>query len=190
MFLYTDEQAFNTLACYGNNWIEMPNLNALADTSTVFDRAYVTQPVCTPSRSTLMTGQWPHTNGCVHNNVALKPETRCLPEILPRGEYVTGHYGKWHLGDEIFCQHGFDEWVNYEDNYFNYYSEGRGRNVRGRSIITILSNRATSQTLRIGICLGAASVADCRRNTVSRHGLPGRQSISLTGRPASHLRSM
>ena len=130
LFLYTDEQAFNTLACYGNNWIEMPNLNALADTSTVFDRAYVTQPVCTPSRSTLMTGQWPHTNGCVHNNVALKPETRCLPEILPRGEYVTGHYGKWHLGDEIFCQHGFDEWVNYEDNYFNYYSEGRGRNER------------------------------------------------------------
>lgn len=130
LFLYTDEQAFNTLACYGNDWIEMPNLNALAEQSVVFDRAYVTQPVCTPSRSTLMTGQWPHTNGCVRNNVPLQPATKCLPELLPAGEYVTGHYGKWHLGDEIFRQHGFDEWANYEDNYVAYYGPGRDRSER------------------------------------------------------------
>lgn len=130
LFLYTDEQAFNTLACYGNDWIEMPNLNALAEQSVVFDRAYVTQPVCTPSRSTLMTGQWPHTNGCVRNNVPLQPATKCLPELLPEGEYVTGHYGKWHLGDEIFRQHGFDEWANYEDNYVAYYGPGRDRSER------------------------------------------------------------
>lgn len=132
LFLYTDEQAFDTLACYGNDWIEMPNLNALASESVVFEKAYVTQPVCTPSRSTLLTGQWPHTNGCIRNNEPLKAETQCLPEMLPEGAYVTGHYGKWHLGDEIFCQHGFDEWANYEDNYVNYYSEGRDRNARTR----------------------------------------------------------
>jgi len=125
LFLYTDEQAHDTLSCYGNSWIEMPNLNALAETSTVFERAYVTQPVCTPSRSTLMTGLWPHTNGCVRNNVPLRVETPCLPELLPEGEHVSGHFGKWHLGDEIFRQHGFDEWRNYEDNYIAYYGPDR-----------------------------------------------------------------
>ena len=130
LFLYADEQAYDTLSCYGNGWIEMPNLNALAGESTVFDRAYITQPVCTPSRSTLLTGQWPHTNGCVANNIPLGARTRCLPEILPGGSYVTGHFGKWHLGDEIFRQHGFDEWSNYEDNYIEYYGEGRERTAR------------------------------------------------------------
>ena len=56
LFIYTDEQAFNTLEAYGNSQICMPNLNRLAQQSVVFDQAYVTQPVCTPSRSTLLTG--------------------------------------------------------------------------------------------------------------------------------------
>ena len=106
LFVYTDEQAFNTLAAYGNNQIEMPNLNRLAEESIVFDQAYVSQPVCTPSRSTLLTGLYPHTNGCTENNIPLRPETACLPEMLKAGEYVCGHFGKWHLGDELFAQHG------------------------------------------------------------------------------------
>ena len=52
LFIYTDEQAFNTLEAYGNTQIEMPNLNRLARQSCVFDSVYVTQPVCTPSRAT------------------------------------------------------------------------------------------------------------------------------------------
>ena len=56
LFIFTDEQRSDTLAAYGNTRIQMPNLNRLAAQSVVFDRAYVTQPVCTPSRSTLLTG--------------------------------------------------------------------------------------------------------------------------------------
>ncbi|MHC4871634.1 MAG: sulfatase-like hydrolase/transferase [Planctomycetota bacterium] len=51
LFIYTDEQAMKTLAAYGNDQIEMPNLNKFCEQSTVFEQAYVTQPVCTPSRS-------------------------------------------------------------------------------------------------------------------------------------------
>ncbi len=130
LFIYTDEQAFNTLATYGNSKIHMPNLNRLAGESVVFDQAYVTQPVCTPSRSTLLTGQYPHTNGCTENNVPLRPETLCLPEMLSKGEYATAHYGKWHLGDELFSQHGFDEWVSIEDNYNKYFTKGKDKSVK------------------------------------------------------------
>jgi len=129
LFIYTDEQAFNTLACYGNSQIDMPNLNRLAERSVVFDQTYVTQSVCTPSRSSLLTGQYPHTNGCIENNVALKQETPCLPEMVTQGEYSTGHHGKWHLGDELFAQHGFDDWVSLEDMYNGFFSDGRDRDA-------------------------------------------------------------
>ena len=130
LFLYTDEQRYNTLACYGNEQIQMPNLNRFAETATVFDQAYVTQPVCTPSRSTLLTGLYPHTNGCLHNNIPLPAHIPCLPEMIQGGDYATGHHGKWHLGDEIFSQHGFDDWVSSEDGYAQYYGPGRDREAR------------------------------------------------------------
>ncbi len=130
LFLYTDEQAFNTLAAYGNSGIHMPNLNRLADQSVVFDQAYVTQPVCTPSRGSLLTGLYPHTHGCIGNNMPLRAETPCLPEMLAPGGYVTGHFGKWHLGDELFPQHGFQEWVSVEDEYNAWFSPGRDRDTR------------------------------------------------------------
>ena len=122
LFIYTDEQAVNTLAAYGNRQIQMPNLDRLAAAGTVFEQAYVTQPVCTPSRSSLLTGLWPHQNGCTANNIPLPQDVACLPEML-QSDYITAHYGKWHLGDEIFAQHGFQEWRSIEDLYRAYYSD-------------------------------------------------------------------
>ena len=124
LFIYTDEQAYDTLSAYGNPQIEMPSLDRLAEQSCVFDRAYVTQPVCTASRSALLTGLYAHTNGCIENNHSLPETVRCLPEMLVE-EYATAHIGKWHLGDELFAQHGFEEWVSIEDGYTPYFTEGR-----------------------------------------------------------------
>jgi len=126
LFIYTDQQRYNSLACYGNHFVHMPNLNRLADRSSVFEHAYCVQPVCTPSRSTILTGQMPHTNGVVNNNIDLKPETPCLPELL-RAPFATAHFGKWHLGSEIYPQHGFQEWAGIDDTYYPFYPEGRDR---------------------------------------------------------------
>ena len=85
LFIFTDEQRADTLAAYGNEKIQMPHLNRLAAESTVFENAYVTQPVCTPARASIMTGLYPHTTGCTELNIPLKAATRCLPEMLPAG---------------------------------------------------------------------------------------------------------
>ena len=129
LFLYTDQQRADTLAAYGNARIEMPNLNRLASRSTVFEQAYVTQPVCTPSRSSLLTGLYPHTSGMLENNVALRAGISCFPEMAP-SLYATGHHGKWHLCDEVFAQHGFQDWVSAEDMYRKHFSAGRDKNAR------------------------------------------------------------
>lgn len=130
LFLWTDQQRATTLAVYGNRRFRVPALNRLASESVVFERCYVTQPVCTPSRSTVMTGLWPHQNGCTANNIALPAEVKTLPEWLADPAYRTAYMGKWHLGDEIFAQHGFEEWVSIEDNYIRYYSPSRDRKAR------------------------------------------------------------
>lgn len=130
LFIWTDEQRADTMAVYGNKKIRVPNLNKLALESVVFKKAYVTQPVCTPSRSSVMTGLWPHTSGLLKNNIPLPKETPCLNELINDPDYRTAYMGKWHLGDEIFTQHGFHEWVSIEENYIKYYSEGRNREAR------------------------------------------------------------
>jgi len=129
LFIYTDEQRYDTLRCYGNDIIEMPNLNALAESATVFNRAYVSQPVCTPSRASLLTGLTPHTCEMHHNNLTLPEQTRCLPEMIS-SEYTCAHIGKWHLGDEIYPQHGFSYWKATEDSYHAFYRKDRDQRDR------------------------------------------------------------
>src|SRR5579864_2507012 len=108
-----DQQRADTLKCYGNSKVHSPNLNKLADDSVVFQRAYVTQPVCSPSRASLMTGQWPHQSGCTNNGFPLDPKFLTLPQLLG-GEHKAGYIGKWHLREQNPKQRGFEEWVSVE----------------------------------------------------------------------------
>ncbi len=117
-----DQQRADTLACYGGARVNAPNLNKLASESVIFERTYVTHPVCTPSRSSLMTGTWPHINGCTRNSVPL--DRRCLvfPELMEDRDYRTAYIGKWHLGEAGPIGRGFDEWISTDDHgdYTNF----------------------------------------------------------------------
>ena len=140
LFLFTDQQRADTMSAYGNNIIQTPNLNRLADKSFIFDQAYVTQPVCTPSRASIMSGLYPHTCGCVANNIALPESVPCLPEILADGDTICSYMGKWHLGDEIFPQHGFPEWKASEDGYYRHHSEEKNPQSRSAYHSFLLEN--------------------------------------------------
>jgi arylsulfatase A-like enzyme len=130
LFIWTDEQRADTMSAYGNHKIHSPNLNKLSDESVIYQNAYVSQPVCTPSRSTVLTGYYPHQNTCTQNNIPLPQEIKCLPELISDSDYRTAYMGKWHLGDEIFAQHGFEEWIGIEDGYRSYYSESKDKNEK------------------------------------------------------------
>ncbi|MFW6059655.1 MAG: sulfatase-like hydrolase/transferase [Phycisphaeraceae bacterium] len=122
LLIWTDEQRPDTMACYGNRTIRTPSFDKLAATSFVFDHCYCAQPVCTPSRGTILTGLWPHQHGAINNNIPLNREAQTIAELVD-DSYHTAYYGKWHLGDEIIAQHGFDEWVSVEDGIYRaYYS--------------------------------------------------------------------
>lgn len=124
LLILADQQRSDTLACYGNDFVKAPHLNEFAAQSFVFRRAYCVQPVCTPSRATLMTGLWPHTHGCVKKNIPLPTNRPTLAELVPP-EYRRAYYGKWHLGDELVSQHGFEEWLSIEDGHYRQYFSSR-----------------------------------------------------------------
>lgn len=119
-----DQHSRAVLGCYGHETVETPNIDSLAADGTRFENAYCTQPVCTPSRSAIMTGQYPHTTGLTENNTPLPADALCLPELGDFDDYATAYMGKWDLGDEVFPQHGFDEWVAIEDGYRDQYTRG------------------------------------------------------------------
>jgi arylsulfatase A-like enzyme len=111
-----DQQRADTISCYGGAKVHAPNLNKLASESVVFERAYVTHPVCTPSRSSLMTGTWPHINGCTRNNLPLDRRFRVFLELMEDRDYRTAYIGKWHLGEEGPAGRGFQQWISTDDH--------------------------------------------------------------------------
>ena len=129
LFLWTDQQRYDTIGALGNPHIHTPNVDRLVNSATVFDRAYCTQPVCIPSRGSIMTGLWPHTHGAMHNVANLPPHIPCLPELVT-SPCAAGYFGKWDLGDEIFPQHGFQTWVSTEDCYPRRYAFHRDQSLR------------------------------------------------------------
>jgi arylsulfatase A-like enzyme len=124
LYIFTDQQRADTMAAYGNNWINTPNLDRLASESFVFENCYVSSPICTPSRSTQMTGLWPHTNGCTKNNIPLPQEVDTVASFFP-DDYHTAYYGKWHLGDEVIKRRGWDEWHSIEDQYRIWHTDAK-----------------------------------------------------------------
>ena len=71
-----------------------------------------------------MTGLYPHAAGPTVNKIPLNEDVKTIAEILEDNDYLTGHLGKWHLGDDTVKQRGFDEWVSVEDHTTSSYYDG------------------------------------------------------------------
>ena len=110
----TDQQRVDTLGAYGNDRIKTPHLDALAQRGFLFESFYVANPICSPSRASLLTGVYPHQHGTWKNNIPLNPAVPILVEMLEKGIYASAYYGKWHLGNEIFKQRGFTDFDSTE----------------------------------------------------------------------------
>ncbi|HIK89088.1 MAG TPA: hypothetical protein EYG09_05490, partial [Dehalococcoidia bacterium] len=111
----------DTSGAYGNDWIQSPHMDRLASESFVFEHCYVTQPVCAPARASIITGLYPPTAGMPRNRLVMPPEVESIAQMVS-DDYTTGYIGKWHLGDEIIKQRGFDEWVSANDYWWPEYT--------------------------------------------------------------------
>ena len=101
VLIITDDQGYGDLGVHGNPKIHTPNLDRLAGESVQLDRFYVS-PVCSPTRSSLLTGRYNYRTGVVDTflgRAMMHPDEVTLAEMLGAAGYRTGIFGKWHLGD-------------------------------------------------------------------------------------------
>ncbi len=97
LLLTTDQQRYDTIAALGNRHIRTPALDRLCAEGTAFRRAYCTNPLCSPSRASILTGLMPSQHRCWNVGVGLPEDARTLPSLLRSAGYTSAVIGKVHL---------------------------------------------------------------------------------------------
>jgi arylsulfatase A-like enzyme len=99
LFLFADDQRFDTLGCAGHPIVQTPTLDRLAADGVRFRNAFVTTPVCWVSRAVVLTGQWARSHARPDAIPTVRPESlsTLLPLELRKAGYRTAHFGKWHF---------------------------------------------------------------------------------------------
>lgn len=113
VFIMTDTQGANMVGCYGQPGLRTPNLDRMAAEGTRYDRAYTTQPVCTPARAGIFTGSYPHSTGAWGNHLPVGDTLKTMGQRFTDAGYHSAYIGKWHLSghdyfDDGICPPGWD----------------------------------------------------------------------------------
>jgi arylsulfatase A-like enzyme len=122
IIIFCDDLGYGDIGCFGSKKHRTPNIDRMADEGMRLSSFYVSSGVCTPSRSSLMTGCYPRRVNmhkdehqiCVLRPVArkgLNPNEITIAEVLKQRDYATACIGKWHLGDQppfLPTRQGFD----------------------------------------------------------------------------------
>lgn len=128
IFLLIDDMGYGDMSCYGNKGVQTENLDRLAKEGIRFTQFYVAAPICSPSRTAFLTGQFPARWGMTSYLAArrqneergmpqwLDPKAPTLARTLQKAGYATGHFGKWHMGGQrdvgdapLISEYGFDK---------------------------------------------------------------------------------
>jgi len=139
VFIFSDQQTFDMVGCYGNKQIKTPNLDQFAKEGVRFTHCFSNSPICTPFRGILMSGQQSLYNGAFVNDKPLVPgHGKKFAEVLRDAGYNTAYIGKWHLlgGDRNRpipkgeMRYGFDEvfesnncTIDFRAGYCFYWNE-------------------------------------------------------------------
>ena len=161
--IVADDMGYGDVGAYGGTDIPTPNIDALARAGTRFTDAYVSGPVCSPTRAGLMTGRYQQRFGhefnvgltSIGDDLGLSLEERTIADYLKAAGYRTALFGKWHLGFEPQfhpMERGFDEFFGFLAGAHSYMSpqtvgpnpiyDGRARASETQYLTDELANRA------------------------------------------------
>lgn len=142
-----DDQGWGDVGYYGHPTIKTPVMDEMSRTGLRFDRFYAAHPVCSPTRGSVLTGRHPNRFGCFSWGRTLRPQEVTIAEAIKPAGYVSGHFGKWHLGSmradsPVNPGHsGFDEWFSAANFYENdplFSHKGEVQQHNGESsIVTV-----------------------------------------------------
>ncbi len=134
VFILVDDLRWDALSCLGHPIAKTPNIDRIAKEGALFKNFFVSIPLCSPSRSSFLTGQYAHTTGITHNGDSAERSMQLVtfPRLMHEAAYETAYIGKWHMGNNDSPRPGFDRWVSF-----------KGQGVYDDPTLNIDGNRST-----------------------------------------------
>ena len=154
VLVMADDHGYGDCGFTGHPFVRTPNLDQMAKNGVVFNRFYASAPVCSPTRASVMTGRHPFRTNVPNHGHYMRPDEQTIAEQLGKAGYVTGHFGKWHIGSVQPNSPtspggaGFDEWLsglNFFDN--DPYLSRNGKYLQIKGAGTVISMDATLEFL-------------------------------------------
>ncbi len=125
IFILCDDHRADAMGCAGHPWIETPHMDRMARDGAYFPKAMVTTSLCSPSRASILTGQYAHNHRVIDNYNPVDEDLVFFPQHLQKAGYETAFIGKWHMGDVDVPQRGFDHWHAFKGQG-TYWPDGHG----------------------------------------------------------------
>ncbi len=150
VLVMADDHGYGDCGYTGHPFVKTPHLDAMAQDSVVFDRFYASSPVCSPTRAAFLTGRHAFRVNVPNHGHYLRPQEVTLAEVLREDGYITGHFGKWHIGSvqpdspTTPGGQGFDEWLS-GLNFFDRdpYLSHNGKYLQAKGQGTVIATDAT-----------------------------------------------
>jgi arylsulfatase A-like enzyme len=156
IFILIDDLRWDGLSALGHPYAKTPNIDRLAKEGAIFRNAFVTTPLCSPSRATFLTGQYAHTHRIIGNEKPevfnpLSQQLKTWPQQLQKAGYETAYIGKLHMGNDDTPRAGFDHWVSFkgQGRYDNPQFNVNGERIERQGYMTdLLSEYAVEYVKR------------------------------------------
>ncbi|MDF1824219.1 MAG: sulfatase [Verrucomicrobiales bacterium] len=149
IFIIADDLRYDGLACNGNPHVRTPGIDRIAAEGINFHNAFVTTPICSPSRASFLSGLYASTHRIYNidtNGIGILGDRLVtFPQFLRSSGYRTGLIGKWHMGFDDTRRPGFDEWISFkgQGQYRNPVINDNGRRIQLSGYMTdYLNGRA------------------------------------------------
>ena len=134
IFILSDDHRYDFMSFLNTpEFLQTPNMDRMARKGAYLKYATVSTSLCSPSRASVLTGQYAHKHGVVDNNTLVPKGTRFFPQDLQNAGYQTAFMGKWHMGGATDAPRpGFDRWISFRGQgvYFNPVLNVDGEKVK------------------------------------------------------------